>query len=420
MFIEKIFRLIGGLFVGAYVARYLGPSQYGLLNYSISLISLFSVMASLGLETIVIRELVKDESKMESILGTAIRLRLLGAVVVSLILMCFIYFTHKDPLTQQILYIITATIFFEVFGVFDYFFQSKVLSKFVVWSQLIALISVSVFRVALVIHQAPITSFAWSYVIDAFFVAAGLIYFAHSKMKLLPSYKQWNLVTAKHLLRDSWALIFASFAITIYMKVDQIMIKWLINDAANGVYGVAVRLSEMWNFVPVAICASFFPAILNAKQTSANLYHDRLQKLYDLIVSLSIIVAIAMTFCSEFIIEILFGQSYAEAADILSLYVWSGVFVFLGVANGKWIIAENLQVFRMKSLIVAGVLNVILNFYFIEKIGLKGAALSTIISYAFASYFSLLFSKRTRLAFVASSKAFNLFRILKYFVKTPY
>jgi PST family polysaccharide transporter len=198
------------------------------------------------------------------------------------------------------------------------------------------------------------------------------------------------------------------------MKIDQVMIKWLISDEANGMYGVAVRLSEMWNFIPVAICASFFPAILNAKLKDETLYKERLQKLYDLMVSISVVVAIAMTVLSPFIVRTLFGEQYSDSADILTLYLWSGVFVFLGVANGKWIIAENLQVFRMNSLVAAGILNIILNFIFIRWFGLRGAAISTIISYAFASYFSLLLTRRTRPAFIACTRSFNPFRIIQH------
>jgi O-antigen/teichoic acid export membrane protein len=400
--------------VGAYVARYLGPSQYGLLNYSITVISLFSVIASLGLESIAVRELIKNERRTNVILGTAFILRLIASVTVLLVIWVFAGITHSDPLTRQILFIISATVLFEIFQVIDYFFQAKVLSKYFVWSQMIALVIVSIIRVSLVVNEASLHWFAWSYVLDVLTAGLGFLYFAWRRKALFQEPIKWSSRVGLYLMKNSWPLIFSSFAVTIYMKIDQVMIKWLISDEANGMYGVAVRLSEMWNFIPVAICASFFPAILNAKLKDETLYKERLQKLYDLMVSISVVVAIAMTVLSPFIVRTLFGEQYSDSADILTLYIWSGVFVFLGVANGKWIIAENLQVFRMNSLVAAGILNIILNFIFIRWFGLRGAAISTIISYAFASYFSLLLTRRTRPAFIACTRSFNPFRIIQH------
>lgn len=414
MFAEKILRLVAGLFVGAYVARYLGPSQYGVLNYAISLLALFATVASLGLEGIVIRELVLKPERRNEILGTAFLLRLASATVVIILTNAFIVLTHPDSEMRMVLIILSGTILLETFQVLDYFYQSQVLSKFAVYSQMFALLCVSVFRVILVLNEAPLELFAWSYVIDPFIMGLGFLFFGVTRIKLTPLDFKWNASTATDLLRQSWPLILTSLSITIYMRVDQIMIKWLINDAANGIYGVAVRLSEMWNFIPMAICASVFPGLLNVRSRDPALYEQRLQYLYDLVVAISLSVAIVMTFCSGLVVEILFGSDYAEAGVILSIYVWSSVFVFLGVANGKWIIAENLQVFKMYIIVAASIINIILNFLLIPEFGLKGAAISTLISYAFAAYFGFALSRKTFPTFVASTKALNPLRLLGY------
>lgn len=202
-------------------------------------------------------------------------------------------------------------------------------------------------------------------------------------------------------------MIFSALAVTVYMKIDQVMIKWMIGDDATGNYGVAVRLSELWNFIPIAICGSLFPAILNAKAVSEAQYLRRLQKLVDLMVMLAIMIAVPMTFLSDFVVQLLFGDAYTSAGTVLSIYIWSSVFTFLGVANGKWIISENLQVYRMVSYIVAAIMNIVLNYILIRAIGIYGPAISTLISYSFAVYFSLLFSRKTRPMFVSGTKAFD-------------
>lgn len=411
VFLEKMLRLIAGLFVGAYVARHLGPAQYGLLNYVISLVTLFTVMATLGLDGIIIRELVKNEQKRNVLLGTGFILKLSAAILVFIILVLFVQVTSSDNLTRNLVYIVAAGCLFETFNIIDFFFQSKVKSKYVVWSQSAALTVISVFRVILILKEASLAWFAWSYTLDFFILAAGLVFFYTRENGSIFSWT-FDSLTARELLRSSWPMIIIALSMTVYMKIDQVMIKWMLGDEANGNYGVAVRLTEIWNFIPMAICSSVFPAILNAKEISTTLYMKRMQQLFDLMVFLSVSVALGTTFLSHFVVTILFGNDYAAASKILTLYIWSGVFLFLSIANGKWILSENLQVFRMVTLIVACVLNIVLNFFFIHWIGLSGAALSTLISYAFAGYLSFLFTTRTRPLFIMMSRSFNPLRII--------
>jgi O-antigen/teichoic acid export membrane protein len=412
MFGEKVLRLIAALFIGAYVARYLGPAQYGLLNYVISLVSLFSVLASFGIEGIVIRELIKDDQKRDTVLGTAFFIRLTGAIIIFLLLVAMNELTDSDRQTKNMILIIGAGAFVEIFGVIDYFFQSKVWSKYVVWSQMIALSVVSIFRIILILNDAALVWFAWSSVVDFFVLALGLIFFYTKNGLSLFSWK-FDSAMVKSIVRASWPMIFSSLSITIYMKIDQVMIKWMLGDEANGNYGVAVRLSETWNFIPMAICASLFPAILNAKMVSEEKYLKRLQRLYDLMVLLSLAIAIPMSFLSSVIVRFLFGDAYTSAGPILSLYIWSSVFTFLGVANGKWILSENLQVYRMICLSIAAVMNIVLNYILIPAVGIYGAAIATLISYAFATYFSLLYSSRTRPMFISGTRSFNVFAAFK-------
>jgi len=149
--------------------------------------------------------------------------------------------------------------------------------------------------------------------------------------------------TAVSLLKDSWPLILSSMVIAIYMKIDQVMIKEMLDAEAVGNYAAAVRLSEAWYFIPMVISSSLFPAIINAKKISEKLYYDRLQKLYNLMVWMAISIALPMTFLSDWIVNLLYGAKYSEAGDVLMIHIWAGVFVFLGVASGKWFVAENLQ-----------------------------------------------------------------------------
>jgi O-antigen/teichoic acid export membrane protein len=416
MFAEKLLRLISGIFVSAYVARYLGPSQYGLLSYVISLVGIFTSISILGLDDILQREIVKDPKKTNSLMGSVFLLRLAAAGIVYTGLVVAVQSNQTDPTTRSLIYIIGLSVVFQVFGIVQYFFQAKVWSKYTVSSQIIALVVASVFRIILVITNAPLVWFAWSTTLDYFILAIGLVVFYTQNVS---SIFKWRLnpKLASYLLGVSWPLIFTSLAITIYMRFDQVMVKWMLGNEASGHYGVAVRLSEMWNFIPTAICASLFPALINAKASSEKLYMDRLQNLYDLIIGMGLSIAIAMTFLSGFLVNALFGEEFAPGANILALYIWSSVFTFMGVANGKWIIIENLQKFRMICLIIAGLLNVALTYVFIKLIGLEGAAVATLISYGFANYLFLLVIPKGRPTFVMLTRSLNLFRLLRYLRK---
>lgn len=404
---------MSGLFITAYMARYLGPSQFGLLNYVTSLVSLFSVVATLGLESLVVRELVKDEGKTNQILGTALVLRLMASGIVFFFLVFFATILQEDTLTRNLIYIVAVGIFFETFTVIEFFFQSKVASKYAAWSQMIALAFSSMIRLMFILINAPLEWFAVSYVIDFLVLALSLVWFYNRKIE--NAFQRWkfNSAMAMQFLVDAWPLILSSLAVTVYMKIGQIMIKLMLGDEASGNYGIAVRLCEMWNFIPTAIAASLFPAILNAKIISETLYLKRCQQLYELMVVIALGIAIPLTFFSDLVVYILFGAAYTEASKIITIYTWSSVFVFLGVANGKWLLTENLMVFRMKILIVTGFLNIILNYIFIRTVGITGAAFSTLISQAFAGYVSLALTRRTRAVFWQLTNSLNIFQLPK-------
>ena len=195
------------------------------------------------------------------------------------------------------------------------------------------------------------------------------------------------------------------------MRIDQVMIKEMITPEAVGNYSVAVRLSEVWYFIPMAITSSLFPAIINAKKVSEKLYHRRLQKLYDLMTWLAIGIALPMTFLANDIIRLLFGVQYQDAAGVLRIYVWAGVFVFLGVASSQYLVAENYTKISFFRTFAGGIVNVILNIIMIPKYGINGAATATLISYFVATFFIGFIPKTSKQA-VSMVKSLNLLRIV--------
>ena len=309
LFGEKILRIVVGLFVGIWVARYLGPEQFGLFSYAQGFVGLFTAISTLGLDGIVIRELVKDESRRDELIGTAFWLNILGALGVLIVLAIAINFTSNDSYTSSLVFIIASATIFQSFNVVDMYFQSKVLSKYIVYANVISLFISSIVKIILILNEAPLIAFAWVILFDSFILASGFIYFylknlRHSEQperQSVPNAEssftwKFNKSTAFSLLQDSWPLILSGIVISIYMKIDQVMIKEMMNVEAVGQYAAAVRLSEAWYFIPMAIASSLFPSIINAKKVSEKLYLERLQRLYSLMVWLAIAIALPMTF----------------------------------------------------------------------------------------------------------------------------
>ena len=368
LFGEKILRMIVGLFVGIWVVRYLGPEQFGLLSYAQSFVGLFTVIATLGLDGgILVRELVKDETRRGELIGTAFWLKIIGAFGVLLILLVAVNLTSNDTYTNTLVFIIASATIFQSFNVVDLYFQSKVISKFAVYANIISLFLSSLVKIALILNEAPLITFAWVVLFDSFILACGFIYFyIKNNSTLNIKNLKFRSKTAASLLKDSWPLILSGVVISIYMKIDQVMIKEMVSAEAVGQYAAAVKLSEGWYFISVLITSSLFPAIINAKKISEELYYNRLQKLYDTMVWMAIAMAIPMTFLSDEIVGFLYGDQYSESGSILMIHIWTGIFVNVGLVRSKFFIIENLQAFQTLYLSLGMVTNVILNINLIK------------------------------------------------------
>lgn len=396
---EKILRMFMGLFVGIWVARYLGPEQFGLLSYAQSFVFLFTAIATLGLDSIVIRELVRDDSQRQVLLGTSFTLKLIGSICILPLLWIGVQFTSNDSYTNLLIFIIASGTIFQSFNVIDFYYQSTVMSKYVAFANTITLAISSIIKIVLILNHASLLAFALVGIFDTMLLALGFIYFYTRKTQHSLKHWRFDKHLAKQLLKDSWPLIISSVMISLYMKIDQIMIKEMLDNNAVGQYAAAVRISETWYFLPMAICNSIFPAIINAKKVSENLYYQRLQQLYSLMIWLGILVALPTTLVGNWLINLLYGSAYVGAGSILMIHIWAGVFVSIGVASSSWIINQNLQLYSTCNTIFGALLNIVLNYFLISTIGILGAAISTLVSYFISAYLALLFWKKTRVNF---------------------
>ncbi|MGO2511176.1 flippase [Marinomonas polaris] len=380
LFGEKILRMVVGLFVGIWVARYLGPEQFGLFNYAQSFVGLFAVIATLGLDGVVIRELVKDESRYCELIGTAFFLKLMGALCVLVMLAIAINFTKNNYDTNVLIFIIASSTIFQSFNVIDFYFQSKVLSKYVVYANVISLFASSIVKIVLILSDAPLIAFAWVVFFDSIVLSMGLMFYFYRKFgfEFKLNRIKFKYDRAVLLLKDSWPLILSGIASIINMRIDQVMLGNISDFNTVGNYSAAVRLSELWFILPAVIGGSIYPSFVAVRQSDFDVYKKRIFLITKIMLCLSVSFALIVTFLSDFIVFYLYGLKYAEAASYLKIHIWSGVpylsfFIFSQVA-----IIENLTKISLYCSVYAVISNIALNSIFIPSYGGGGAASTTL------------------------------------------
>ena len=403
-----------GLFIGVWIARYLGPEQFGLLNFANAFVVFLGAFAALGLQGIVVRDIVREPDSAGTTLGTAAFMQLVGGFVVYLLILITIaYMRPNDALARSIVAIMGSVMLLRASDIAVYWFESQVQSKYIVWVQNSVFIVFAAIKVVLILQQVLLIAFVWATLAEA--IAAALILLSVMSKRGQPLSKlRVSTDRMKSLFKDSWPLILSAIAITIYMRMDQIMLGQMISDEAVGIYSAATRISEVWYFIPMAIVASVFPATLEAKKLSKELYYARLQQLYDLMVVVSAVVALPMTFLSRSIVTLLFGEDYSGAGAILAIHIWAAVFVFLGVASGNWFLTENRQLLSMQRAVSGAVANIGLNLLLIPIYGAVGAALATVISQAIAAWLFDFFQAETRPMFFMKLTSMNPLHLYKY------
>jgi len=380
MFGGQIFSLIISFFVGAWVARYLGPENYGILSYSIAFVGLFSFISSLGIDGILNRELIKTPEKRDQLIGTSFYLKLIGGIIAFFVSIASVLIFESDPLIKLLVILFSFSFILQSSNVISNYFNAEVKSKNNVKVVLFSTIISSILKIITILLGKGVIWIIIIYLLDILWQGIGFI-LSYNKYGL--KIKDWyfNKNLAREILHSSWFLMFASAAGFIYLKIDQVIIGSMLGNYKVGIYAAAVKLVEIWYFVPVIIATSLFPAIINAKKTGIDLYKNRLKKLYILMIVISFVMAIIITILAKPIIYTFFGNGYIESINILRIYIWSSIGFFLSIAMNQYLMSENLVKTIFILNLITMIINIILNLIFIPIWGLTGSAFATLISY---------------------------------------
>lgn len=383
---EKLARLVIGLVVGIWIARYLGPGQFGLLNYSVAFAALFAFIAELGLQSVLVRELVRRPAERMELLASAMLLRLLGGSVAAALAVAASWILRRDdPHAQVLILIIALGMVAQSLDVIDFDYQSKMTPRPVVVIRMASLFVSSLVKLALIAADAPLIWFAAATAGET--ALSALLLWLAAKAQSPP----FRLSAArasrmKSLLAHSWPLAISSLSVILYMRIDQVMLGQMLGDRAVGIFSAAVRISESWHFVPMAILSAVAPALTAAYEHSEEAYRRRLLLVTRVMTWLGVLLAMLVTVCARPLILILYGSQYTEASAVLAVHAWAGVFASLGLASGPWFVNAGLLKLRMVYTVLGALVNVAMNAYMIPHYGVVGAAVATLVSYCLTGF----------------------------------
>ena len=395
MFVMKVLSMAVSFIATLYIARTIGPTNFGQLSYATSFIGIFAFIATLGIDSILYRELIKYPEKKESILGSAFTIKIIAGSIAALTVCTSAYAWSIDDVSKILIFILSGTFIFNSFQIAGYAFQAQTQSKYPSIIAFVITIVLNILKITIIVNGKGVIYLAGTLLLESILYAILYWIIYDKKMQTKMSAWKFDKTIALLILRDSWPLIFSSAFATIYSEIDQILIKHMIDAHAVGIYEAAVRVTEVWYFIPNLLIISLFPAIINAQTTSKEMYTKRLKNFSILLFVLAGLIAITMTFGAHLIINILYGPAFIGGVIILQIYAWSLIGTFLGSLASQYLIAENLRKMSLMINLVPMTINVLLDIIWIPKYGIMGPAYATLIAYSL-SPFVLLFFKETR------------------------
>ena len=383
LFLENAVRMILAVTVGVWLSRYLGPEKFGAFSYASTLIGIFSILANLGLDSVVVRDLVKHPDIQEKILGSAFVLCLYGAL---LSLAGSIFFAHILMPNKNDIFLLSAILscglLFQPFQTIILWFRSHLLGKYIFLTKSISVIITSIITVILILYRANIYQIAFVRALELPLLALCL-FIAINKVPGKIQIFCFNAKIAKNLLTSSYPLILSSILVILNMQIDKIMLGNMVNNISVGYYSAATKLTEMWYIVPIIIGVTVSPVLVHLKSTDEDQYFFRLKQIFTLLTWIGILACISITATSNYIIKFLYGTAYSSSSSILSVHIWSSIFVFHVSLRSHLFIIEMHTLYVSLFALITTSLNILLNYFLIPEHQGLGAAYASLLSWMF-------------------------------------
>lgn len=364
--------------VGVLTSNYLGPSNYGLVNYAAAYTTFFASVCTLGINSVIIKNFLDHPEEVGQTIGTTLVLRAISSALSAVMIVGIVLvIDQKEPVTILVVALSSVGLIFQIFDSFNQWFQYRLQSKYVAIATTIAYVAVSVYKVVLLIMGKSVAWFALATSVDYIVLALVLIiaYKRNGGARMSFSMKK-----AKELLGESHSFVLSGLMIAIYASTDKLMLKQMLDENAVGCYSVAVSLATVWTFIMHAIIDSMYPSVIQSYRGVCAEFERKNKQMYAVVIYMSFLVAGAICLLAGPAVRILYNPDYGMAVGPLRIVVWYTVFSYLGVARDAWIVCEGKQ--RLLKYIYAGAagLNIIMNWFFIPIWGARGAALASLIT----------------------------------------
>ncbi len=384
---ENGLRLVAGLFVGVWVVRYLGPEDFGILSYANSFVIVFAALGSLGVDNILVRELIVQKNNRDYLIGSAFAIKLIGSIVLVLVVSVALWFSSGSTEVNIIIYLIVLSNLLSSFNVISLYFQSQVLSKYQVFASIISLIISIAIKIYFILTERGLFAFASVYVIESLAFAASAIFF-YKYNGLSPFTWKIRRSTIAALFRDSWPLLLSGISISLGMRIDQVMLNHFLDTSSVGLYAAGVKIAEVLVFIPAVIGKSIYPKIVALDmETEQGKLKGLIRHVFYLLLAISIGVLLA----SEYLVDILYGSEFLESYLVINILVFTIPLTYLGTITNKLLLKFGLgKVIFIKQFSLA-LLNISLNIILIPIYGIIGAAFSTLLASLVTNLFFELF-----------------------------
>jgi PST family polysaccharide transporter len=377
--LERILRMAIGLTVGSWVARYLGPQQFGELAYVISFLAFFQAFSRLEADKFVVRDVVQTREAAHIVLGTTLWLRISAGLVSWILAVLFMYISHPtDHRLVLLTAIVGGTLVFQAAETVDLWFQSQSQSRRTVLAKFSAFAFSNGVKVALLLAKAPLIAFAGVMCLECAALSCSLAI----AYRRIPTDNRWQVSSrqAKVLMLQCWPFILSGLMIATYSRIDQIMIKEMLGETELGIFAAALPISAAWNILSTTLIISLAPAFAMKKARDEQEYNAALARLFRFFALMALIGATLMSLTAPWIIKILYGPQYQASAAILRIHVFVNLFLFQGEAQSLWVINNNVQAVTVLGTFMAATTSIISNFFLISKFGLLGAPFSILIA----------------------------------------
>lgn len=410
---ENILRNLIGMFIFGWIARYLGPDDFGILNYTIAFVSLFIAFSTLGLDDIVVRSLISAPEKTNDYLGSTLVLKLIGSLLMMLFSIVGIVLIEKGD-TLMVLYVLILSFgyVFKSFDVIDLWFKSKVRSQYSVYARSMAFIIVSAIKVVLILVQAPLVAFVSMYSLD-FVLSAIFLFLYYRKESKLPMLEwKFNKQEVRQILLDSWPLFLGGITLTIQSQLDQVLLKNMIGVEEIGIYSAGLKIITSFSFFSAIIRSSFLPSIISAKKESPRLYEKKLQQFNQIMMVMFLLISIPLIILREPIVKILYGNEYLAVTYLLPFLTSRLFFNFYNAARSNFLLVENYIIYSFITTLITTIANILLNLYLIPKYQALGSIIAFSISFFLMIFvIDLIYSKTRKDTINRIKSIFNFYRL---------